>query len=69
MQAKRDEQGRFVSPDDLPRFEITVWDIANGDIVEKLWEASKRESDEIEERYSEDEALEVQVEEKWNETA
>lgn len=36
-----------------PRYEITVWDTRDGDIVKKAWEATPVELDAIEEQYDE----------------
>lgn len=59
---RRDELGRFVSPDDIPRYCIEVWDISCGDMVEKQWEATERDRAEIEERYSDEPGFEIHVE-------
>ena len=58
----RDEFGRFVSPDDIPRYRIDVWDISRGDVIKMLWEATERDRAEIEERYSDEPGIEIQVE-------
>ena len=63
MERPRDERGRFVSRyRDVKLFEVTVWDITNGDIVEKLWRASNAELDEVEEKYRDWPFIEVQSE-------
>ena len=61
----RGEGGRFVSPKDIERYEITVWDLSNGNIVEKLWEASERDLDRIEEQYRDEPGIDIEVEEKF----
>lgn len=59
----RDERGRFISEyRDVKKHQVTVWDSRDGDIVEKLWEASEAEVDEIEERYRDEPFMDVQVE-------
>lgn len=59
----RDEQGRFVSPREVPRYQITVWDMADGDIVEKLWEATEVDLDEIEKKYADEPDISIQLDE------
>lgn len=61
-QRPRDERGRFVSERDVPRYCVTVWSVLDGDMVEKLWEASEAELDEIERRYEDDPFTEIQTE-------
>lgn len=58
----RDERGRFVSPKDELCYCITVWRIWDGDIEQKLWEASERDLDRIEAQYKDEPEYEIQVE-------
>lgn len=58
----RDDAGRFISPADVARFRVTVWNLTEGDIEKKLWEASQREVDEIEARYEDEPGFEIQIE-------
>ena len=46
------------------RFEVTVWNTIDGDIVKKYWEATLDEVDEIEESFRDDPFSMVQVEER-----
>lgn len=50
-------------PDPEPTFEVTVWNVTNGDIVKKAWEATSAELAEIEEQYGDEPFYEIQVEE------
>lgn len=43
-------------------YEVTVWDIVEGDIVKKRWNATASEADEIREQYADDPNKSVQVE-------
>jgi len=65
MPKLRDDLGRFQSEKDIKRFKVTVWKFCDGDgdIEEKLWEASLRDIEEIEERYRDEPGIEIQVEE------
>lgn len=45
-------------------YEITVWNMINGDIEAKYWEATESEMDDILEQYFDDQLFEVQVEER-----
>ena len=58
----RDESGRFVSGLDVPCYRVTVWNQTNGDIEEKLWEASERELRAVEERWADEPGIEIQIE-------
>lgn len=49
--------------DDGRRFEVTVWDMMDGDIVKKRWDATQAEVDEIEEEFRDEPFREVQIEE------
>ena len=46
------------------RYEVTVWDIINGDIVKKLWNATAEEADEIRDQFEDEPFREVVVEER-----
>jgi hypothetical protein len=50
-------------PVDDRQYEVTVWDMRDGDIVKKLWQASAEELAEVEELYSDEPFYSVQVEE------
>lgn len=43
-------------------YEVTVWDMVEGDIVKKRWDAPAAEADEIREQYADDPTKSVQVE-------
>jgi hypothetical protein len=43
-------------------YEVTVWDMVEGDIVKKRWDATAAEADEIREQYADDPTKSVQVE-------
>ena len=43
-------------------YQVTVWNIATGDIVKKLWEATEEELDEVEEQYRDEPFHEIQIE-------
>ena len=60
----RDECGRFVSPKDIGQYCVTVWDIQDGDIIEKIWNASQRDLDELEQRYQDEPGIEIQIEDR-----
>jgi len=63
MPQPRDEfTGRFVSDKDVERYEVTVWNVVDGDILEVNYEASQRDLDEIEERYEDEPGIEIQIE-------
>lgn len=51
-------------PEPERRYEVTVWNLIEGDIVKKLWDASEEELAEVEGRYADESGYEVQVEEK-----
>ena len=48
-----------------PRCEISVWNIVEGDLVEKLWEATEAELSDIEERYRDEPFYEVVIDRDW----
>lgn len=52
-----------------PRYEISVWNIVEGDLVKKLWEATEAELAEIEERYRDEPFYEVVIDRDWEEDA
>lgn len=43
-------------------YEVTVWNMMDGDIVKKLWNATAVEANEIREQYADDQTKDVQVE-------
>lgn len=45
-------------------FEVTVWNMMDGDIVKKAWSATQAEVDEIEEYYGDEPLYSVQIEER-----
>ncbi len=59
----RDEQGRFVSEKDVEKYDITVWNLIEGEIVSRLRHATERQLSEIEEQYGDEPGCEIQVEE------
>lgn len=40
--------------EDEIRFDVEVWDLLDGDLVEKLWDATEEEADGIHDRYEDD---------------
>ncbi len=42
-------------------FEVTVWDMFDGDIVKKLWEATEDDIEEIEENYGDDPRYSIDI--------
>lgn len=56
----RDEAVRVI------RYEVTVWDLRNGDVVKKAWRATSAELDQIEEQYDEPWHA-VVVDQEWEE--
>ena len=59
----RDERGRFISQKDIPQFCVEVWSLIDGDLMEKHWEATERELEEIEDRYEDIEFVEIIIKE------
>jgi len=57
----RDERGRFTK-DNGQRYEVTVWNVVDGDIVAKNWSATEEEVAEMETRYGDEPYFDVQVE-------
>lgn len=43
-------------------YEVTVWDLTNGDVVKKLWHASEAELQEVEEYYGNEPMYEIVAE-------
>jgi len=60
----RDSFGRFISPREVGNFEITVWDVFEGDIKEKIWNGAQGDLDDIEEKYRGVPGIEVDVKER-----
>lgn len=54
---------RKKEPEDERRFEVTVWNLIEGDIVKKRWDTDAAEVAEIEEYYKDEPGHEVIVEE------
>lgn len=50
--------------DKQPTYEITVWEIDNGDIKEKYWIATADELDDVLHQYRDEPEFEVQFEER-----
>lgn len=48
-------------------YEITVWDIFEGDVLKKCWEADEDELSEIEEQYSDEPGVQVVIDREWEE--
>lgn len=46
-----------------PIYEVTVWNLQNGDIIKKVWEATEEELCEIEEQYRDEPFCNIQIEE------
>ena len=44
-------------------FIVTVWDMIEGDIHKKIWEATQNEADEVQDQYEDDPRYNVVVEE------
>jgi len=49
------------------RFEISVWDNSNGNLVQKLWNTTGAYLDEIEEFYSDKPFIDVVIDRVWEE--
>lgn len=47
------------------RYEVTVWNTIEGDIVKKLWEATEDELGEIEDWYADEPFHEVVIDREW----
>lgn len=48
------------------RFELSVWDNINGDVVKKLWDASEEEYDALVEQYEDEPGHEVVIDREWD---
>lgn len=46
-----------------PAYEVTVWNVTNGDIEKKLWRATETDLREVEEQYGGSPRHEIQIEE------
>jgi len=44
------------------RYEVTVWNMVNGDIVRKLWDADADDVSEIREQYGDNPLMQIIVE-------
>lgn len=49
------------------RYEISVWNITNGDLVRKLWEATEADRGQIEEQYDDEPFYEIVIDREWEE--
>lgn len=47
------------------RYEVSVWNIVEGDHVKKLWEATEKELDDLREWYDDDPFYQVVVDREW----
>lgn len=47
------------------RYEISVWNIVEGDVVRKLWDASEDDLEAIEEQYGDEPFYEVVIDREW----
>lgn len=50
------------------RYEISVWNIVEGDVVKKLWEATEAELADIEEWYRDESFYQIVIDREWEET-
>lgn len=49
------------------RYEVSVWNVVEGDHVKKLWEATEKELDDLRERYVDEPFYQVIVDREWEE--
>lgn len=54
-------------PKPVTRYEISVWNIVNGDHVKKLWEATEKELQEIEDWYGDEPFYQIVIDREWEE--
>jgi len=47
------------------RFEISVWNNSNGDLVRKTWDATEADLDEIEEFYLDEPFMVIVIDREW----
>lgn len=50
-----------------PRYEISVWNIVEGDLVKKLWDATEAELTDIEDRYGDEPFYDIVIDREWDE--
>lgn len=55
----RQEEDRLMDKE-LDLFEVTVWNITNGDIEEKMWEATWEEVEEMLDKYQDEPTCDVE---------
>jgi hypothetical protein len=48
-----------------PRYEISVWNNVEGDVVQKLWDASQDDYDALLEQYEDEPFYEVVIDREW----
>jgi hypothetical protein len=48
-----------------PRFEISVWNNVEGDVIKKLWDASQDDYDALLEQYEDEPFYEVVIDREW----
>jgi hypothetical protein len=48
-----------------PRFEISVWNNVEGDVVKKLWDACQDDYDALLEQYEDEPFYEVVIDREW----
>jgi hypothetical protein len=51
------------------RYEISVWNIVEGDVVKKLWEATDAELADIKERYGDEPFYDIVIDREWEEVS
>lgn len=49
------------------RYEVSVWNVVEGDHVKKLWEATEAELDDLYEQYADEPFYDVVVDREWEE--
>lgn len=54
-------------PTDKTRYEISVWDVINGDIVKKLWDADQRDYDDVFADFEGEPGIEIVIDREWEE--
>ena len=53
--------------DRVTHYEITVWNVTNGDIERKCWDADEDELREVEEMYGDEPLYDVVIDREWEE--
>lgn len=49
------------------RYEISVWNIVEGDLVKKVWEGTEAQLQDIEERYGDEPFYDIVIDREWEE--